>query len=140
MRVNSRVVEDALIPVDDLPCVCSRLRRATRAVARLYDQALAPFDLRTTEYSLLARLSADGPTALSPFAARLGMDRSTLTRELRSLQDAGLVVVCPGEDRRQRVVSIAPAGEHALAAARPAWLAVQADVAGRFGGERTASL
>ena len=46
--------------MEELPCVCSTLRRTTRAMARVYDQALAPFGLRTTEYSLLARLVGTG--------------------------------------------------------------------------------
>ena len=126
--------------MDELPCVCATLRRTTRAIARVYDAALAPFGLRTTEYSLLSRLELHGPSALTPFAARLGMDRSTLTRELRPLQASGLVEVARGEDRRQRVARLTPAGEQALAAARPAWLATQAEVAERFGGERTSAL
>jgi DNA-binding MarR family transcriptional regulator len=133
MRVYSRFMEE-------LACVCATLRRTTRAIARVYDAALAPFGLRTTEYSLLARLDLYGPMALTPFAARLGMDRSTLTRELRPLQDAGLVAVGTGQDRRQRVARLTEAGEQALAAARPAWLQVQVEVSERFGGERTGAL
>jgi DNA-binding MarR family transcriptional regulator len=133
MRVYSRFM-------DELACVCATLRRTTRAIARVYDQALAPFELRTTEYSLLAKLDQYGPIALTPFAGRLGMDRSTLTRELRPLQAAGLVEVGPGRDRRQRVARLTDAGEQALASARPAWQATQAEVAERFGGQRTAAL
>jgi DNA-binding MarR family transcriptional regulator len=133
MRVYSRFMEE-------LACVCATLRRTTRAIARVYDQALAPFGLRTTEYSLLAKLDQHGPIALTPFSTRLGMDRSTLTRELRTLQAAGLVEIAQGQDRSQRVARLSEAGREALATARPAWVATQAEVAERFGGERTAAL
>ena len=52
---------------------------------RLYDDALAPAELRTTQYSILARLHAEGTTTVGGLAERLGMDRTTLSRELAPL-------------------------------------------------------
>ena len=96
-------------PVES-PCVCATLRMATRAVARVYDQALEPYGLRTTEYSILARLEVEGPSPVGHLAARLAMDRTTLAREAAPLVRAGLVAEEPGEDRRQRVLALTPAG------------------------------
>jgi DNA-binding MarR family transcriptional regulator len=140
MRVYSRIMAPDPVELDELPCLCSSLRRATRLVAGIYDRELAPHDLRTTEYALLARLSVNGPMALTPFAARLGMDRSTLTRELRPLQERSLVLVEPGEDRRQRVAALTAAGEAALDEARPAWRSAQREVRRLFGRDRTDAL
>jgi DNA-binding MarR family transcriptional regulator len=141
IRVYSRFVEDeALGAVETLPCVCASLRRATRALSRVYDGALAPHGLRTTQFSILARLDVEGPSPLSRFASRLGMDRTTLTRELRPLVDLGLVSLAAGDDRRQRIASLTGAGRERLEAARPAWLATQSEVAARFGLARTRSV
>ena len=85
-------------PVES-PCVCATLRMATRAVARVYDQALEPHGLRTTEYSILSRLEVEGPAPVGQLAARLAMDRTTLAREAAPLVSAGLVTEEPGEDR-----------------------------------------
>jgi DNA-binding MarR family transcriptional regulator len=138
IRVYSRFVEDEpLDAIETLPCVCASLRRATRALARVYDGALAPHGLRTTQFSILARLDVEGPSTLSRFASRLGMDRTTLTRELRPLVDLGLVSLATGDDRRQRVASLTEAGRERLEAARPTWLATQTEVAASFGLERT---
>lgn len=113
---------------------------ATRAVSALYDEHLRPAGLRTTEYSLLARLRAEGPQPIGRLAARLGMDRTTLSRELEPLVRAGLVERIPGVDRRQRVVALSPAGRQQLRAAKPAWERAQAAVNELFGQGRTESL
>jgi DNA-binding MarR family transcriptional regulator len=112
----------------------------TRAVVRVYDAALAPAGLRTTQYSILARLDREGPLPVGTLAARMAMDRSTLAREARPLEDAGLVVAEPGEDRRRRVLALSEHGRGALEAARPRWREAQARVHASFGGERTEAL
>jgi DNA-binding MarR family transcriptional regulator len=126
-------------PVES-PCVCTTLRMATRSIARLYDDALAPAGLRTTEYSILARLLADGPAPVGQLSGRLLMDRTTLAREARPLVEAGLVEVSVGEDRRRRVLAITEAGRARARQARPLWKAVQERVHQQFGTERTDSL
>jgi DNA-binding MarR family transcriptional regulator len=122
------------------PCVCATLRRATRAVARLYDDALDPSGLRTTQFSILARLEAEGPFALGRLAARLGMDRRTLAHELGPLVRAGLVDEARGADRRRRMLSLSAAGAARLEAARPAWRATQRTLRAELGRDRTDGL
>ena len=113
---------------------------ATRAVARVYDQALAPHGLRTTQYSILARLDAEGPSSIGDLAARLAMDRTTLAREAAPLVRAGLVEETAGEDRRRRVLALSPKGLTSLETARPAWRAAQRRVRDELGYERTQGL
>ena len=126
-------------PVES-PCVCATLRMATRAVARVYDQALEPYGLRTTEYSILSRLEVEGPAPVGHFAARLAMDRTTLAREVAPLVRAGLVAEEPGEDRRQRVLALTPAGLARLEDARPAWGEAQRRVRDELGYDRVQRL
>ncbi len=126
-------------PVES-PCVCATLRMATRAVARLYDQALAPHGLRTTQYSILARLEVEGPAPVGHLAARLAMDRSTLAREVAPLVRAALVEQEAGEDRRRRVLALSPEGLARLDAARPAWRDAQRRVRDELGYDRIQGL
>lgn len=121
-------------------CVCTTLRMATRAVARVYDQSLAPVGLRATQLSILSRLEREGPLAVGALAARLAMDRTTLAREAKPLEAAGLVAAQSGEDRRRRILSLSPAGEAAVRMARPRWAEAQAQVRESFGDERTEAL
>jgi DNA-binding MarR family transcriptional regulator len=123
-------------PVES-PCVCATLRMTTRAVARLYDRSLAPHGLRTTQYSILARLEVEGPAPVGHLAARLAMDRTTLAREVAPLVRVGLVEEAPGDDdRRRRVLALSPAGRARLEAARPAWREAQRRVRAELGYER----
>ena len=77
---------------------------ATRLVTRHYDRALAPVGLSTNGYSILARLGRLGPLPLGALAARLGIDRSTLSREIAPLVAAGLVEARPATRPPPRVL------------------------------------
>ncbi len=115
----------------DLSCACVTLRRATRALTAAYDAALAPSGLRITQFSVLRTLARLGPLAVTRLAAEAALERSTMGRNLDPLERRGLVRIGVGEsDGRERVAALTPAGEAAIAAALPAWQAVQERVAG----------
>jgi DNA-binding MarR family transcriptional regulator len=103
------------------PCLCNALRQADRAVSRLYDEELRGVGLRTTQYSLLRRLRHAGEVRQRDLGALTSLDETTLTRNLRPLIDAGWVAIRPGEDRREKLVSLTDAGAAKLREARPRW-------------------
>jgi DNA-binding MarR family transcriptional regulator len=114
---------------------------ASRLVTRHYDRALAPAGLRTNDYSILARLDKEGPLSLGILAARLAMDRTTLSRETAPLIAAGLVQAQPDErDGRRRLLSLSDAGTARMREAHPLWAAAQASITEGFGAARTAGL
>ena len=81
-------------------CNCLTLRQATRRVTQLYDRALAPLDLRATQFSLLSRIADLGPIALTQLAEAMIMDRATLGHNVRPLEARALVRLAVGKDRR----------------------------------------
>src|SRR6516225_10928719 len=88
-------------------CNCLALRQAARHVSQFYDQILAPSGLRTTQYSILARLQRKGAMTINTLAADLVTDRTTLGRNLLPLEREGLIKVAPGEsDRRSKEVRL----------------------------------
>jgi DNA-binding transcriptional ArsR family regulator len=91
-------------------CACFNLRRAARAVTQLYDHTLAPSGLRATQVTLLVALAKAGPVPFTRLASALGMDRTTLTRNLAPLERDGFVTQSPGADRRVKLVRITDAG------------------------------
>src|SRR5216684_5637769 len=92
-------------------CSCLALRQAARHVTQFYDQCLAPTGLRTTQYSILARLKRHGPMTINVLAAELVMDRTTLGRNILPLQRDGLIAVGPGQsDRRSKALRLTRAG------------------------------
>ena len=122
------------------PCACGRLRRATRAITQLYDDAMAPAELRVTQFSLLRTLARSGPMRISELAAAQLLDRTALSRNLDPLIARGLVEVTPGRDARTREVALTRAGRAALRAAIPCWERAQKQVAKRLGAAKLESL
>lgn len=123
------------------PCVCTTVRRADRALTRIYDEALQPSGLLTTQYALLSTLARVGePMLHSALAEAQLMSPATLSRNLKPLQRDGLLRIAPGQDRRTRYVELTSAGCEALERARPLWRAVQAQVRETAGTERIETL
>ena len=115
-------------------CTCFKLRRLTRRVTAVYDRALSDAGMRVTQYSLLAHLRGLRGVAVSELAEMLDMDRTTLTRNLRPLVEAGWIAVRPSaEDARIRLVHITPSGETRWQAARVCWRQAQREVNGTIG-------
>jgi DNA-binding MarR family transcriptional regulator len=106
---------------------------AARVLTRVYDDALRPYGLRTTQFSLLDLLESEGEMPIGRLAGRLATERTTITRDLAVLEPRGLVTSHPGRDRRQRLVAITRAGHDAVGAAHPAWSRIQSDVRSRLG-------
>ena len=113
-------------------CTCFRLRRASRRVTQVYDHELAGVGLSLNQYSILRRTERE-PRALGGLAEELGMDRTTLTRNLAPLVDAGLLETVRGEDARQRLVALTTEGRTRLTRAKPRWQRAQAVIDGLMG-------
>ena len=96
-----------------------------RAVTRVYDDALRPVDLRITQYSILSALASQGEARVRDLASRLLLEETTLTRSLRPLELQGWIGIRPGIDRRERLLSVTPAGRDLLKKARPLWKSAQ---------------
>lgn len=107
------------------PCICWRLRRSARALTALYDEALAPTGLSTPQFALLRTLQRLGSAPLSTLAIAAALDRTTLNRTLRPLEESGFIRSDPGEDQRMRIVSLTDAGTVAINTAYPIWKDVQ---------------
>lgn len=118
---------------DPANCLCFNLRKAARSLTQIYDVALKAAGITAPQFALLAALKRREPVSLSDLAAGLGLDRTTLTRNLTPLQRDGLVASGEGEDRRVRLLTLTARGRDRLAQAEPLWRAVQSKVTGAFG-------
>src|ERR1700719_5169763 len=88
------------------PCACSQVRRLARKLSSLYDTLLSPEDLTITQYSLLANIERAGQLRHAVLAEKVGMDRTTLTRNLRPLTRAQWVAGVTGKDRGQHMLKV----------------------------------
>jgi DNA-binding MarR family transcriptional regulator len=101
-------------------CACQKVRMAARAVTRAYDQALRPSGLRITQFTILVAASVSGGLPLHRLAEILGLERTTLTRNLATIEKEGLIRVAR-VDGRTRKVLLSPAGAARLKQALPFW-------------------
>ena len=108
-------------------CLCLAARNEAQRLTRLFDEHLRPFDLTINQFTMLATLVLAGPQPVTRLAGRLGIDRTTLTRNVSLAERRGLVKARPGEDSRERLIEITPAGRDWQLRRFPAWKAAQAE-------------
>lgn len=131
-------IEGLLGPND---CNCLAVRQAARHVTQFYDRLLAPSGLRTTQFSILAKLSRLGPLTINALAAEMVVDRTTLGRNILPLQRLGLIAVEPdSRDRRSKTLRLTAAGAARFRTAAKGWARAQRQFAAAFGADRTADM
>ena len=122
-------------------CNCLAVRQAARHITQFYDQWLAPSGLRTTQFSILAKLRRIGPVTINELAAEMVMDRTTLGRNILPLERDGLIAVEQGRhDRRSKELRVTEAGEASFRSAMKGWREAQRRFEATFGAERTAEI
>jgi DNA-binding MarR family transcriptional regulator len=122
-------------------CAFDRLRRSARGITQVYEAAVPAGELKATQMPILVGLAVGGDQPITTLADNLGLDRTTLTRNLSVLAARGFVRTAEHEDdARMRIVSLTPEGSQALSGALARWREVQAGVEERFGAERLRAL
>jgi DNA-binding MarR family transcriptional regulator len=106
-------------------CICTTLRQATRNVTQLYDDALRPSGLRTTQVNTLNAIWEEGEATVTKLTELLLIDQTTLTRNLAVLERDGLIDKVQKSDGRLKSVRLTRKGEQALQAALPLWAEIQ---------------
>jgi len=114
-------------------CICTHLRRAARGVSRHYDEALEGFGINVAQFSLLRHLQRLDKPSISSLAEAMGLDRSTLGRNLKVLEAEGLVALAEGDDLRNRVVLLTAEGAQRVRDAEPAWEKAQEGLVATLG-------
>ena len=127
-------------PTPDV-CNCLALRQAARHVSQFYDQFLAEAGLRTSQFSILAKLRRLGPLSINALAKQMVMDRTTLGRAMLPLERDGLIAIVRGRaDRRSKELQLTEAGLARLREAAKGWAKAQAQFETVFGGRRASEL
>ena len=128
------------LPTPDV-CNCLALRQAARHVSQFYDQFLAEAGLRTSQFSILAKLRRLGPLSINALAKQMVMDRTTLGRAMVPLERDGLIAIVRGRaDRRSKELQLTEAGLARLREAAKGWAKAQAQFETVFGSPRASEL
>jgi DNA-binding MarR family transcriptional regulator len=106
-------------------CACFNVRKAARAITRLYDSALQRSGVRSTQFTVLVAVAQWGPVSIGALADTLVSDRTTLTRNLRQMQRQGLLEISERSGMRHRFVTLSASGRRALARSLPRWREIQ---------------
>lgn len=114
-------------------CYCMHSRTVARLVTQVFDASLAPVGVRSTQFSTLVALERLGPQPLTYLAGELGLDRTTLTRNLQHMADHGWIVLRPGDDRRVHLATLTDSGRAVMRAGVPRWTEAQAKVTEMLG-------
>jgi DNA-binding MarR family transcriptional regulator len=109
-------------------CYCTQFRRSANALTQIYDNALRPAGLKITQHSLLRALARMKSATYNEVAAEVDLDKTTISRNLKVLIDAGWVEVSADEDARYKVAKLSESGVQKLNDAQPYWRAAQKQV------------
>src|ERR1700747_1605023 len=109
----------------NLPCLCATFRRTARALSQLYDEAMRPLGLKTTQFTILQALSLTGEVSQGGLGETLALDSTTLTRTLAIMKRRKWVAMRQGRDGRERLISLSTAGREQLDLASSVWQGVQ---------------
>ena len=107
-------------------CAGWNSRLAARRITQFLDGALAGSSLSTAQLGLLALIAVIEDDTLGALARHAGLEQSTLSRNLRTLEGAGLIEIAAVEaDLRRRAVWLTETGARRLEAALPIWRKAQ---------------
>ncbi len=106
-------------------CICINVRRTSRAITKIYDQALEASGLKLTQFSLLMQIDAHGPLNISALARLTTLDRTTLVRNLKLMEAEGFIENTPTDNPRERQIGITEHGRWTIGQTLPHWKSVQ---------------
>ena len=121
-------------------CFCLASRQAARKITRLYDSHMQESGIRVTQFTILSHLMLRGEMPVGKLAGILGVERTTLTRNLALLEGERWISTRPGEDPRARIIAITAQGRGIVRRSFPHWSKAQAQVGKLLGADGQAAL
>ncbi|WP_334500328.1 MarR family winged helix-turn-helix transcriptional regulator [Bradyrhizobium sp. AZCC 1678] len=121
-------------------CFCLASRQAARKITRLYDSHMQGSGVRVTQFTILSQLMLRGEMPIGKLAGLLGMERTTLSRNLTLLEDKGWISISAGEDPRARMIDITAQGRGLVRRGFPHWSKAQAHIGKLLGADGQAAL
>ena len=121
-------------------CLAVRVRMLNRIITSIYDDALRPLGITTSQGNMLTAIDQVGPVQQAQLAEFLHIEKSTLSRNLSLMKKRGWVRTLPGEDERSHPVVITAKGRKLLEKALPSWRKAQHAAVGILGDEGAATL
>ncbi|WP_026882193.1 MarR family winged helix-turn-helix transcriptional regulator [Clostridium akagii] len=106
-------------------CNCINLRRASQAITEVYDEMLSESGIKVSQYLLLNNINKLGPISVSNLALEIRLDRTTIVRNIKPLEEKGFIIDMANKGTRSRQLKLTDKGFEVLEKATPLWLAAQ---------------
>ncbi len=119
-----------------LDCMCYEFRKTARVVINFYDDALKGADLKSNQFLILVAVAFMKSTNFKTLAEFLGIDQSTLARNLVTVEKQNFVAVKPGKNRREKIITLSRKGKKKLVSTFPLWQKAQANLVEGIGADR----
>jgi len=116
-----------------LPCACTTVRKANRALFRFYETAMSGSGLTVTQFSILRALQRNGPTPLPALADELIMERTSLYRTIAPLADKGAIDLTDDGTGKRKTATLTVVGEQLITEAAPYWQRAQDHIVSSLG-------
>lgn len=118
-------------------CVALRVRRMSRIITRIYDDALRPLGLTASQFTLLTAIAQQDGVTAAEIGLTLDIEKSTLSRNLKRLEAVNYMTMDPPAGRHGRGLHLTADGEAAIMRAFPVWQSTQGRVAEVLGDQST---
>src|SRR5215467_8428796 len=111
-------------------CAGWNARLAARRITQFLEDRMTGSGLTIAQFGLMAQIATAADDTLGALAERLGLDQSSLSRNLHALERDGLVEIAIVErDQRKRAVWLTEKGARRLEGAMPVWRSAHAALA-----------
>ncbi len=121
-------------------CIAIRVRFVNRVITGLYERALKPFDIKTSQMAMLVLLSVRGESGPTDIGKILQMEKSTVSRNVGRMRKKGWLEVTKSDDRLSQAIKVTPKGAEVLAALHAEWAKAQKAARGLLGEEGVRSV
>lgn len=121
-------------------CLCIDVRNAANQLTKIYDEAIKDAGISITQFSQLHAILTLETATLNRVSEATHLDRSTLGRNMRVLENMGMVTMKAGEDARTRVIEVTSKGQSAFKKAVPLWLNIQNEMQAKLGNQQLLQL
>ena len=102
-------------------CIADKMRLLNRVITKLYDDALIPVGMTTSQMNILVVVAKYGEATPGEVGEWLHMDKSTVSRNSRRLVSNGWLDLVPETRGRGHRLRLTPEGTEVLDLGLPLW-------------------
>lgn len=116
-------------------CHCLNMRRASHSITDYYNSILSPCNINLNQFSLLKNIKKMEPINVSDLAIEMRLDRTTMVRNIKIMEERGYIIDTSPEGTRNRQLQLSDKGNTVLNESITLWNKAQDNVLEYLGEE-----